>query len=300
MKKIFTLISILSVSSTCLWAQATPNPGFEAWTTTGFPSYEQPDNWNTANAQTNILGTFTCIKTTDKHSGTYAIKLITKQIGAPFNVLVPGFATTGILPSTITGPVTGGIPYTLRPDSITGWYKYTPMGGESGYIQFILLGSSSSDTIAKGGFATPTTTVGTYTRFSAPLIYTTSTNPVANSLWLLSSSKNDGLTASIGSSLFVDDLDLIFNPTTAVNETQNNLELTIYPNPTTGIIQISNLQSQISNLKIYNVVGEKVYQSQISYLTSQISLDAPDGLYFYSVIDENNAVINSGKLIIQK
>ncbi|MEZ5067832.1 MAG: hypothetical protein R2847_04790 [Bacteroidia bacterium] len=28
--------------------------------------------------------------------------------------------------------VSGGIPFTGRPDSITGWYKYTPQGANSG------------------------------------------------------------------------------------------------------------------------------------------------------------------------
>lgn len=220
MKKTFTLISILLVSITGLWAQATPNSSFDNWTTTGFPSYSDPDNWESPNSQTAITSTFSCIKATaaaDIHSGAAAVKLITKQIGAPFNQLIPGVVTTGTLPSSMTGSITGGIAYTLRPDSIAGWFKYTAPGGDNAFAEFMLFGSApnNTDTIAKARFTTPTTTVSTYTRFSAPLVYF-SNNAVANSIWLLGSS-NDETTAVFGSTVFFDDIELIFNPVIPVN-----------------------------------------------------------------------------------
>lgn len=128
MKKIVTLISILLVTVTLVRAQSTPNAGFESWTSHSsiMGSYDTPDSgWSCSNSQTSIIGIYSCYKSTSAHSGTYAIELITKSIGSPFNVLVPGIATTGTIPSSISGSITGGIAYTLRPDSITGWYKYS-------------------------------------------------------------------------------------------------------------------------------------------------------------------------------
>lgn len=208
MKKIFTLISIFSVSVTCLLAQATPNAGFETWTTQGsFFTYDVATGWDSPNSQTATVGTFVCIKTTDKHSGSLAVKLMCKTIAGMQDA--PGVTTTGILPTSNGQPITGGVAYTLRPDSIVGWYKYTSVSGDNGFMGFRLYGSGGdNDSVAVGSFNTPASTVSTYTRFSQALTYY-STNAVANSRWLLVSTKNGDIPV-IGSTLFVDDLDLIF------------------------------------------------------------------------------------------
>ena len=207
MKKIFTLISLISVSATALWAQ-TPNAGFETWTNhSGFFSYDTPDNWSTPNASTASVGTFVCVKTTDKHSGASAIKLISKSILGMQDA--PGVATTGVLPSQNGAPITGGVAYTLRPDSIVGWYKYTSVSGDNGFAEFRLYGAGGdNDSVARASFNTPSATVGTYTRFSKELTYFSS-NAVTNSRWLLCSTKNGDLPV-LNTILFADDLDLIF------------------------------------------------------------------------------------------
>jgi hypothetical protein len=302
MKKIFTLISILSVSITGLWAQATPNPGFESWTHTSsiLGAYDTPNNWNCANSSTGSTGVITVLKSTSAHSGSFAAELITKQIPAPFSQLVPGMITTGTI-NTTSQTITGGIAYTLRPDSITGWYKYTPQGGENGFIAFDLFGSASgnSDTIAKAGFSTPAATVGTFTRFAAALTYTTTTTPVVNSMWLLSSSNNDGLATSVGSILYVDDLSLVFNPT-GVTE-QEKPEFTISPNPVVDHFVIKNVLGTKALFILYDVTGRKVSEEKINNATTVINVSTlPNGVYSYSVTDENNTTIKGGKLIIQK
>ena len=211
MKKIVTLFSILLISTSGLWAQATPNPGFELWTNhTGFSSYETPNGWDSPNSQTATVATFVCVKATaaaDKHSGTYAIKLISKSILGMQDA--PGVATTGTLPTGSGGSITGGIAYTLRPDSIVGWYKYTSVSADYGFAGFRLYGpGGDNDSIADATFKTPASTVGTYTRFSKALTYFYP-NAVTNSRWLLCSNSN-GNAPVLGCILFVDDLDLIF------------------------------------------------------------------------------------------
>ena len=55
----------------------------------------------------------------------------------------------------------------------------------------------------------------------------------------------------------------------------------IYPNPASGVFLISGLSSAVYGLDIYNVIGEKVYSSQILNPKSQIlNLDVPCGIYF--------------------
>src|SRR6188768_3135228 len=90
---------------------ATPNPGFENWTQVG--NRFDPDNWNTLNPSTAIIGILTCTRASgvDVHAGTYAIKLTTKSV---FGVTANGIASTATLITTPPYGVTGGIPYTGR------------------------------------------------------------------------------------------------------------------------------------------------------------------------------------------
>lgn len=301
MKKIFTLISLLTVSS-FLWAQVTPNPSFDNWQTSGsFPSYSYPTSWDSPNSQTAVTGTFLVVKATaaaDIHSGSAAVKLITKNV---LSVNAPGIVTTGKLPTSTSGNITGGVPYTSRPDSIFGWYKYTPAGGDNGFFAFALLGAGgNTDTIGSAFWNTPATTVGTYTRFSAPIIYK-STNAVDTAVWVVNSSANGAPTsANVGSTLFADDLGVIINPNTSVAE-QNKDEITLGPNPASDFIRIDNICCSKSVFVLSDITGRKITEEKITSTSDLISVsDFPAGLYIYSIADESKATIQTGKLIIQK
>jgi hypothetical protein len=306
MKKIYSLISILLFSQTILWAQATPNACFDSWTSTSniFGSYNTPNNWSCENSQTATIGTYTCFQSTSHYSGcgTYSCELITKSIDIPFVVdqVVPGIITTGTIPSSVTGSITGGIAYTLKPDSITGYYEYTPAGGENGFVDFYLFGSAANnaDTIAEAQFNTPTTTVSTFTRFSAPLKYHNS-DAIVNSIWLISSSLNDALSAGVGSTLYIDDLNLVINPSGIAEHIKS--EFKISPNPAVDHIVInSNLITEATFI-LYDLAGNKVKEERIGNLTNVINVNSfTDGLYIYNIIDNNKSVISAGKLIIQK
>ena len=76
--------------------------------------------------------------------------------------------------------------------------------------------------------------------------------------------------------------------------------LSAYPNPATNEIRIESSEFKIQSVEIYNVLGEKVFQSQISNLKSQISLDISklnSGIYFVSVGTNEGKVVR--KLIKQ-
>ncbi|MCX6296833.1 MAG: T9SS type A sorting domain-containing protein [Bacteroidetes bacterium] len=298
MKKIFTLIVSTFITSAGLFAQATPNAGFEAWTHNSFPSYDTPNSWDNLNPSTGTLGVYTCIKATaaaDIHSGAAAIKLITKSV---FGQTANGIATTGTI-NTTSQTIGGGIAYTLRPDSIVGFYKYTPVTGDNGFAEIQLLGAGGdTDTIGYARFTTPTTTVGSYTRFAKAIVYRNA-NPIAKSIFILSSSK-DAVTHFVGSTAFFDDVNLVFAPATGI-VTQPKFDLTVGPNPSIDRIIIKNNLTPKAIFVLYDVTGRKVAEKQIEAGTTLIDVnDFPMGLYIYSVSDENNNVIKTDKLIIQK
>ena len=301
MKKIFTLISIIAFSASNIWAQATPNPSFETWTTTGFPSYSNANSWDSPNSQTAITGIFLVVKATaaaDVHTGSAAVKLITKNVLATD---APGIVTTGTLPTSTGGAITGGIPYTLRPDSIIGWYKYTPAGTDNGFFALALLGAGGDlDTIGKAFFDTPGTAVGSWTRFSKEITYL-SANAVVKSVWLACSSASGSPTsANVGSTLFADDLGLVINPTTSIAE-QQLADVSVTPNPVADHVMIKNISGTNAVFTLSDVTGRMVSEKKITGSENLISVTSfPAGLYFYSITNENKTAIKTGKLTIQK
>ncbi|MFI5163981.1 MAG: T9SS type A sorting domain-containing protein [Bacteroidia bacterium] len=68
---------------------------------------------------------------------------------------------------------------------------------------------------------------------------------------------------------------------TGIESYQNKFSVEVYPNPTSGKFTIKSDALQITNVEIYNVLGEKIYSStqQISNSVIDISFQ-PSGVYF--------------------
>lgn len=300
MKKTITLFAaVISFASV---AQTTANGGFESWTTVPAtfpaPAYDECDNWNSLNSLTSALGVITCYKATavaDVHSGSSAMKLITKQAGGQ---IANGLVTTGTV-NVATSSVSGGVPYTLRPDSIIGWYKCAPMAGDSGFVEIQLLGAGGdTDTIGYAIFRTPGTNVTTYTRFAVKINYRNA-NPVAKSIWILSSSRSNTVHI-VNSTLFLDDVQLGSDLFLSVDEPVISA-ITVGPNPTSGNLIIKNPTSLKASFVLYNVMGSVVEEEELS--TSNTSVDVgqlPNGIYIYSITDVNGWVLKTGKVVIEK
>lgn len=298
MKKIFTIISIISISASAVFSQALPNNGFEAWTANPTPAYDILTGWNTLNTLIGPLGTITCFKATaagDFHTGAAALKLVTKT--AALGQVANGIATTGTIDITKQG-ISGGIAYTGRPDSIVGYYKYTPVSTDNGFVQMILTGAGGdTDTVGIATFNTPNTTVAAYVRFAAPFVYK-SANTVAKSLCIISSSASATVHFE-GSALFVDDLDLITKVTGVKQLTSVNV--TVGPNPTHDFVMVKNPEMEKTTLVIYDVTGRTMTQQIITDQSTTIYLNEyKNGMYFYSVSTVAGNLIKSGKIIVQK
>lgn len=298
MKKTLLITIVLTSFSISLFSQATPNAGFEAWTHNTFPSYDTPDGWDNLNPATGPLGVYTCIKATavaDIHSGSAAVKLITKSV---FGQTANGIVTTGTI-NTTSQTISGGIPYSLRPDSIVGWYKYTSVSGDNGFAEILLLGAGGvSDTIGHARFMTPTTNVAAWTRFSLAIDYYSS-NAVVNALWILSSSK-DAVVHNVGSTAFFDDIDLVFvTPTNITAQTQP--EVYVSPNPASDWILIKNIQDTKSIMVLYEIEGKKIVSQKLNIGANVIDIRfLPAGFYGYSIVNEQMNIFKNGKFLINR
>lgn len=78
---------------------------------------------------------------------------------------------------------------------------------------------------------------------------------------------------------------LISDDTSVDEETLNNV-IQIYPNPTSGIIQIqNNLNKAINQVVIYDYAGKEIYSTVINESKSYMNIsDLPQGIYFIKAI----------------
>lgn len=196
-----------SIIATCLFLSAfsqIPNPGFESWTSTGFPSYQNPNGWGNLNGATAITGTLTCERASggDVHSGSYAIKLTSKSV---FGQSAPGIAVTGTI-NTSTQELLGGFPYTQRPTHLKGWYKFSPVTGDNGEVRVTLWRRSPAYELVGEGVILPNSSIPNYTMFLVPITYSSANAPDSGRILLISTNTNN---IQIGSQLIVDDLEFV-------------------------------------------------------------------------------------------
>lgn len=211
-----------------------PNVGYETWTNVS-GSNAEPSNWNSNKTGGGFanLGPQTCFpETTNPYNGTYSVRLETKNyLGTPVN----GTVTTGKIQAPSTNPLAGYVetlrsdanhnaPFTGRPDSLVGYYKYTSVSSDYAKIEAILHGNydvrspvnagSTPFVIGTATFFTPTSTVSGWTRFSVPFTYVSGSNPNYALVIGTSSAVQGG--AVVGSILWLDEVQVVYRPTITV------------------------------------------------------------------------------------
>ena len=304
MKYLHIIFALLMINRT--EAQQLENSGFEQWENVG-TGEEEPLSWSSTktsdNSSLNGLAPQVISRTTDAHTGTYAAKLINKNV--PFvNIVANGIVTNGIIHTT-TNPQDSYVytdvnssdhsqPFTSYPDSIVGWYKYAPQGNDVGNIQVLLHSNygqlpidASTSVIALAEFDFSSNS--NWTRFSTPFnYYPTIHNPA---YILCNISAGDSTQAVANSELKIDDLELIYNTTTISSEETNLLHVT-YVN---DLLQFSNVVKEI-NYAIYNVQGQLMNIGKIDEYNRNVSISLESGIYFIST--QNKDHHQSIKLIV--
>lgn len=225
MKRILLAISLMAIVSFTNAQNAIPNPGFETWNVN--PNYDDPASWGTINGLTYFLGVRTVTKASaagEFHSGSAAIKLESKTV--PLQGTAPGIAATGSI--NTGGYIDGGLVYTKRPISLTGWYRYTPSGTDTGSIEATLskwnAGNHTREVVGRAVFE-QNVSVGSFTQFTVNFTYNNNNIPDTLVMILLSSSQGNASPA--GSKLWVDDLDFVLcNGYTATASSGTNANCT--------------------------------------------------------------------------
>lgn len=291
MKSLHIIFALLIINGTL--SQQLENSGFEQWENVG-TGEEEPLSWSSTktsdNSSLNGLAPQVISRSTDAHTGTYAAKLVNKNV--PFvNIVANGILTNGIVHTT-TNPQDSYVytdvnssdhsqPFTSFPDSIVGWYKYAPQGNDVGNIQVLLHGSygqlpidASTSIIALAEFDFSANS--NWTRFSTPFIYYPTINNPAYILCNISA--GDSTQAVANSELKIDDLELIYNATKIPDESTNSINVT-YLN---DHLQFSNVVNEI-NYAIYNLQGQLMNIGKIDRYNRNVSITLESGIYFISI-----------------
>ncbi|HPD24843.1 MAG TPA: PCMD domain-containing protein, partial [Bacteroidales bacterium] len=206
--KRFYIILLLLLFYFFAYSQQVPNGDFELWTG------NTPDQWDTSNES--VMGTnfSTVTKESVAFSGSYAAKVKndTKYIFPVGNVTMPGILTLGDFVLDIvnqTGNIVGGKPFPYRPYSLKGYYKSTPLGGNTPMIGIGLskwnYQTNTRDTIGFSVMYFPNT-VNNWTEFEIIINWTSNEVPDSMNIIIAAADLVSGETFATNSAIFVDNL----------------------------------------------------------------------------------------------
>jgi hypothetical protein len=316
MKKIFTLGFGLFILSAGAQTQIT-NGGFETWDNPTASNAEPTSfNSNKTGSSTAQIGPQTCFRDASVvHGGTYSVRVESVQVPI-IGTIVNGNVTTGVVNAPTTNKADGYIatvnyssasdirrmPFTARPDSLVGWYRYTQGGAaERGkVVAYLHVGNyydpeaatthhpdSSVNKIASALFLTPVANVGTWTRFSIPFTYFDGRTP--SYIMINITSSNDQLTNVAGSKLWVDDLAVASTLTSINNTVVSSQAAKVYCYENTVYVDFAVRTEEMSTISIYDVTGKLVVTQKISNnkLNSINVYGLNSGMYLYQVTGSN-------------
>ncbi len=275
----FLVLLLVMVGNT--FAQI-PNAGFETW------ANGEPGSWTTNNG----LYTFVT-QASSARSGTSAAQGGVVNVGA-FNMSCS---------LTSLGNSGAGFPISQRYGSVHGYYKFTPVGGDMFFANYLAQKGTSG--VGAGSYVDASTQT-VYREFVAPILYPGPDVP-DNGVISFSITHAGGF-PNIGSVFIVDDLS--FGPATGINDLPNGLPKAFalgqnYPNPfnpTTNIVYDVPEQSRVT-LTVLDLLGREVgvvvnqMQSAGRYKAVFDASALTSGVYYYRLTAGNNVKTNKMLLL---
>ncbi len=299
MKKLTIILLFLSAISLQVSAQI-PNSGFENWVNKG--NYMEPEGYLTGNSNA-TTSFYPVTRSTDHYPlavGSYSIRIESKTS------LLPNADGLGIALQNRTGAMLAGpgvsFPVSGHPASLTGYFKYAPLNGDSMMMSIQLFKSGTS--VSRNTFITGSPTTS-WTAFNIPFpSYTTADS----GSFMFASYFADGPPPEYipkgNSVLYIDNLNfdnLIIN---GVSEMSEKDYYAIYPNPAQSELTISSISGNFyeTDLVILNAFGQEVYTKKTTGQTGVEKLDITqllNGVYFIQLIS-NDGIYYRSKIVVAR
>jgi hypothetical protein len=262
------MLQIDSVTFTGVTAQpAAMNGDFENWTS--MTNYAC-DFWTLGSPAMGAK------RTTDAHSGSYALELTTFADPRQGNAPNAGFAISG-------GPNFRGYPYTQTSDSLFFYYKYAPAVASDSAAVYVNVTKAGSFVGGMGLMLAPS---ATYKLVKAA--FNCSATPDTISIQLSSSFSYPVTANCVGSDFKVDNLYLKSEPL-LIREFATPPAMTLQPNPCNGIFHITtSTASAIQKVTIYNMCGNLIESKEYSHGNAALSEGfdisyLPEGMYLVQI-----------------
>ncbi len=252
---------------------ALPDFSLENWSTL---TNEGPDSWNSLNVLQNILVSPSVTKTTDIHSGSFAVRMENKVSA------ISGDTTIALLSLAPLDGSSASIPYAAAtPSTFSGWYKYTNTQADTASIQVLFYQGATVVCY----HLELLTSAAAYTQFSSPLTFL----GTPDSIQILVTA---GLKAS--SVLFLDDL--AFTGGGVGVDEMVKMNISLYPNPANN--EVSIFTEGVFDFSIYTTQGQIVASQTNNNSLQKISLlNIQAGTYFVKIANDKTTTIQ--KLIVE-
>lgn len=252
-----------------------PDGDFENWQA---KNYDDAQDWFSG-------GYGEVSKTTDKYTGSTALKLVSKDDGTGY-IDEASF----ILGMPSQSP---GMPFTNKVDTLTGYYKYSSSGSDNALL-VVMLTTATGMPIGTPIFHQLPTAAG-YTYFEVP--FSAPVTPDRFTVQIMSSDYTG--TPVDGSTLIIDNL-RFKNPSVGVGKTSNNnTAITVYPNPAQDVLYISTGSSKASvKVNITDMAGRVISKNEYAHQNGIIPIlltQMVPGMYQYEI--QSGDVTTRGKFV---
>ena len=286
-----TLDSINFLHST----QQLPNNDFENWTTLDTP--EDPVSWGTYAGQYPLNNLPVLVtKTTDKHSGNYAVKLIstTGTMPPPFGTGSPNEIIVGTLQlNLIDGYRSTKYPFAFRPDSLAGFIKGTVASQTNNMNMVFVQLYNKGNNIGQVYYAMNNSLIN-YARFSTPVYYSSELVPDSMAFYLFAGNPS---TYYSGNEFYVDDLLFVYNAITGIKESSLKPVFSVYPIPVGNELTIQSENGINCKIRIYDMVGKIIFEGKIERNLLKLNTTGfSSGIYMSSIFDSSGQQLKSGRL----
>jgi|694.fasta_scaffold35133_5 hypothetical protein len=279
-------ISLTGITTQPAWF----NGDFENWDSIAL---ESPVSWYQELDRT----TYTS-KTTTSHKGMYAVKLETKldeKENGDLQAESEQIGTGYYQDNCWSCDELGGYPYTNQVDTLVFWYKYVSNGDAQATVRTKI----RKDGMTVGGSELFLLASASYQKIEIAL--EAGLAPDTLQLFFQSSRWEDSLLTNVGSTLFIDEIQLKSAPlNTGIKTSWFSNKIKFYPNPATDMVYINipgKTTQDYATIKLVNILGQVVFEQKLSGNDNAITIaNLHEGVYFYT-IELNGTAAKSGRLI---